>query len=476
MPHCKNTNLFSEIEVFFQNSDNSAIQAMLNALKAIKMTDIRLGLKTYHNATVSSFEKLQNLLFLPFLGCKDISHLPNSGMVWGSGYNMLYRMMRLDTIDWRDVQARFNKHLLKYLDSHTEKEEGGVVCLVADDTDIAKSGRKMEHIGKVFSHTEGRHILGFKGLVLGRNDGKTFIPLDFSLHVEKGKEGKQGLKAKELKARLSTSPDEGTPAYTRHQERINSKIDTLLEMVKRAHAKGHDFDYLLLDSWFVCDKVIKEVIGLGGGHHVLGMLKTNVNKFEVDGEKLTTGMMVSKFKKTRKKRCRKYHCEYIVVDTELNGTPVRLFLCRRTKQEGWKTLVTTNRSLIFTKAYEIYAMRWSIEVCYKECKQYLRLEGNQAQYFNSQIASVTVCLMQYALLSVVKRMTSYETLGGLFRNTAADTIEFTLYERILLVLTDILEEFTEYIGFPNKKLVQKFLSDKQILEKIKQSKHLKIGA
>ena len=84
--------------------------------------------------------------------------------------------------------------------------------------------------------------------------------------------------------------------------------------------------------------------------------------------------------------------------------------------------------------------------------------------------------MQYALLSVVKRMTSYETLGGLFRNTAADTIEFTLYERILLVLTDILEEFTEYIGFPNKKLVQKFLSDKQILEKIKQSKHLKIGA
>ena len=160
----------------------------------------------------------------------------------------------------------------------------------------------------------------------------------------------------------------------------------------------------------------------------------------------------------------------------MNGTPVRLFLCRRTKQDGWKALLTTNTTLSFIKAYEIYAMRWSIEICYKECKQYLRLEGNQAQYFNSQIASVTVCLMQYALLSVVKRMNCYETLGGLFRNTMADTVEFTLYERILLVLKDILEEYTEFIGFPNKKIVQKFLSDNQLLEKIKDSKHLKIRA
>jgi hypothetical protein len=85
-------------------------------------------------------------------------------------------------------------------------------------------------------------------------------------------------------------------------------------------------------------------------------------------------------------------------------------------------------------------MRWSVEVCFKECRQYLRLEGNHAQHFNSQIASV--CQMQYTLLNVVKRMTSYETLGGLFRDTKADVIEITLYERILLVLREILEEFT----------------------------------
>ena len=62
--------------------------------------------------------------------------------------------------------------------------------------------------------------------------------------------------------------------------------------------------------------MIKEVTALGEGHHVLGMLKTNLNKFEVEGEKTTTGMMVSKFRKTGIRCCRKYHCEYIVVNED----------------------------------------------------------------------------------------------------------------------------------------------------------------
>ena len=146
---------------------------------------------------------------------------------------------------------------------------------------------------------------------------------------------------------------------------------------------GVRFDHLLVGSWFMCSAVVKTARGLGS--HVLGMLKSNVNKFPVGDESLKTGQMVARYFKVCK-RCRKYRCEYIVVNTLLEGIPVRLFLCRRTKQDGWKTLLTSDTSLSFVKAHEIYAMRWPIEVCFKECKQYLRLEGNQAQYFNSQIA------------------------------------------------------------------------------------------
>lgn len=475
MSQCKNKNFLSEIETFFQKDSDNAILAIIRAIRAMKLTAKLPTLKTKHNASVKTTEKLLTLLLLPFFGCKDASHLRTSAAKdWFiAGYNMLYRLMRDSAIDWRKIVSVVSRRAGKYVDDNCERREGEVRCLVADDTDIAKSGKRIERIGKIYSHTQHRHILGFKGLLLGITDGVSFRPLDFSLHCEAGRNGGQGLTAKQRKSRKTTDPGEGTPAATRHGECLKSKMSKLLEMVRAAHKMGEAFDYLLIDSWFMCKEVIDTVTGLG--RNVVGMLKSNSNLFPVGGEKLKTGQMVSRYRKSSK-RCRKYHCHYVIVDTEMGGVPVRLFLCRRTKNDGWKVLLSTNTSLTFTKAYEIYAMRWSIEVCFKECKQYLNLEGCQAQYFNSQIAHVSICLMQYTLLSIVKRVSSYETLGGLFRNTNADTVEITLYERILLVFKDLLEEFADYIGFPNKEIVQKFLSDSEIIEKIRNSNCLKLCA
>ena len=74
----------------------------------------------------------------------------------------------------------------------------------------------------------------------------------------------------------------------------------------------------------------------------------------------------------------------------------------------------------------------------------------------------------------MKQGTSYVTLGDLFLDTNADVLEVTLYERILFVLKDLLEEFTKFIGFPNKELAQKFLSDKYLLVKIRNSNCLRL--
>lgn len=92
-------------------------------------------------------------------------------------------------MDWRRVLSHVSRRVESYIRSHCEDAGGGVRCLVADDTDIAKSGMRMEKIGRIYSHTQHRHILGFKWLLLGITGGKTFRPLDFSLHGEKGKSG-----------------------------------------------------------------------------------------------------------------------------------------------------------------------------------------------------------------------------------------------------------------------------------------------
>jgi len=52
-------------------------------------------------------------------------------------------------------------------------------------------------------------------------------------------------------------------------------------------------------------------------------------------------------------------------------------------------------------------------------------------------------MLQYNILSVVKRFDGYESLGALFRQTNAETLELTVKERILLIIKEILTEFSE---------------------------------
>ncbi|UKI17929.1 MAG: transposase [Bacteroidales bacterium] len=50
------------------------------------------------------------------------------------------------------------------------------------------------------------------------------------------------------------------------------------------------------------------------------------------------------------------------------------------------------------EAYRIYSMRWAIEVCFSEMKGLLRLGKCQCRNFSSQIASISLTLMQYNIL------------------------------------------------------------------------------
>ena len=60
--------------------------------------------------------------------------------------------------------------------------------MIADDTDIPKTGRKGEMLGRVYSHVAGRgSILGHKGLFLCRTDGRTQMLVDFTLQGEEGR-------------------------------------------------------------------------------------------------------------------------------------------------------------------------------------------------------------------------------------------------------------------------------------------------
>ena len=102
----------------------------------------------------------------------------------------------------------------------------------------------------------------------------------------------------------------------------------------------------------------------------------------------------------------------------------------------------------FVKVIEVYSIRWTIEVFFKEAKQLFGLGKCQSTNFDVQIAQITITMIQYLLTSIRYRMEAYETIGGLFVDLKQDYIENKLNIRILAIVALIitfLENITDSI-------------------------------
>jgi hypothetical protein len=142
----------------------------------------------------------------------------------------------------------------------------------------------------------------------------------------------------------------------------------------------------------------------------------------------------------------------------------KIFITKRGVNGAWHTILSTDTSLTFTKAMDVYNTRWTIEVFFKEVKQLLGLGKCQSINFDVQVAQTTITMIQYLMLSLKHRMKAYETIGGMFKNVKQDFIEHKLNERILAVITEILnvlELFIVNIDF--NEVIEKLMVNSEIL-------------
>lgn len=174
-----------------------------------------------------------------------------------TGKNCYYRLFERQSMDWRrllmTMAVRFYTILCK--ENIAEAEEPK--CLIIDDTTLEKTGIYMEGISRVFDHVKGRCVLGYKLLLCAYCDGKSTLPVDFTIHSEKGRDKKYGLTAKQRKARFQKDRQSDSFAATRFSELEDDKISMSIEMVKRATKLGLQAEYVLCDSWFTCEKLLR---------------------------------------------------------------------------------------------------------------------------------------------------------------------------------------------------------------------------
>lgn len=392
------------------------------------------------------------------------------------GKDVFYRLLNDSFISWRSISYKLSMQMISKV--HKNSDENSVTrtrCLIIDDTDLPKTGKKIELIGKIFSHVTQQSILGIKGLFMGYHDGKSFFALDFSLHGEKGKNDKKpfGMSKKQIKARYSKKRDKNSEGFMREKEYFTTKIQSMICMIKSAIDNGLRFDYLLVDSWFTCFELVNFIVKRKIGCHLLGMAKMGKTRYFYNGKSLTAKEIIDLLRRTKKlKRSKLLGCYYSEVAVDFQGVPVKLLFSKTTRKGNWNLLLSTDLNLNFEQAYKIYSTRWTIEVFFKESKQYLGLGKCESQDFDAQIARTTITMIQYNLLSLTKRFADYESLGDLFRNTKAETIQLTVAEHIWQLIIDILLSLSELFDIDVEILMDKLMSDNEKLTKLSNYKTL----
>ena len=354
------------------------------------------------------------------------------------GKNCFYRLLARPEMDWRILLLSMARRFQNIVRKEKAEETDAPKCYIIDDTTVSKTGLHFEGLSRVFDHVLGKCVLGYKLLILAFFDGRSTYTVDMSIHRESGKKGDYSLSKKERSMQFHKERIEGNPDYERFKELDTKKSDNVVRMIERAYKGGLRAAYALMDTWFVKAPLVCAVRKIGGGAvHVVGRLAMGKDRYAVGSRRYNVHELIALHGREAVV-CRKYKCMYFEQRVMMGDTCVKIFFIRVGRNKNWDAIVTTDTHMKFMEAFEIYQIRWNIEVLIKECRQYLGLGSYQGTDFDEQIADCTLCLMTHMILTLGQRFNEYEALGELFRATRREMFELTQWRRTLEIIKNLL--------------------------------------
>lgn len=312
--------------------------------------------------------------------------------------SVLYDFLGREDVNWRGVSSALAWRVQQANDLGPRSQRAFVV----DDTSQARAGRKVEGTSCYFDHTEGRHRKGHQVLQLGLAAEKGFLPVEAQLVTgQKGAIDKP--KDKPFRDQRSAA------ARDMRRAREQSKHQKFREMLQRALRAGFRACYLLADAWFGC----KENIACCLEHELVGIfqMKRGLLAYQYRGRTYTAHQLYARVKRRMRplNRRARFKTASLVVSLNLATEPgqpprwveVRLVFSapvRTRSADTWVVFLCTDVTLSEAKILQVYALRWSIEVYFKEIKQHLGFLKEQSGRYQVAYASVHLAAMRYLLL------------------------------------------------------------------------------
>ena len=308
---------------------------------------------------------------------------------------------------------------------------------VIDDSPIPKRGRNLENVSFIYDHSVGKTFLGYCIVTLGLFTGENFYPLDFAYRFGK--------------KRHPNSPEEkiGDPrsisGLMSHEAKYHGKVELALQMIQRAFDRGIRAGYVLFDSWYAWPSLINAIRQINESLHVICRLKNSKVLYKYKGKKYRLSELYQKVKGSIKKDSRTgIYLKRVTVTFSDSIEPLVIVFAKgyqepdedeakgkkKNKEPKWVAFLSTDTRLHASTIIKNYTKRWTIEVCFKECKQLLGLGKDQSNDFNAQVFSITVSFLRYNLLNFINEKENCNTMGDLFKSLVDESATITYARRL----------------------------------------------
>lgn len=239
--------------------------------------------------------------------------------------------------------------------------------------------------------------------------------------------------------------------------------EVMLRLLQEAKEAAIPARHVLFDTWFCSPSSLLSIHALG--YEVVAMAK-KTEKIHYLHEGVMQDVKAI-YKEHRKQRGRSKYLLSVeaVVCKGDESLPVRLvFVRNRNNRKDWLVLVTTDLSLTEEKVIRIYGKRWGIEVFFKICKSYLRLEKDcRALSYDAMTAHVSVVLARYMFLAVEQRESKDgRSIGELFYLSVDELPDVCIAQALRLLVSLFakrLQEHPMYDEAEIQELLELFLSE-----------------
>lgn len=342
-----------------------------------------------------------------------------------------YRFLNNETFNWRKLVYLVALKVIATNDDVPLCEK----TLIADDSICPKTGKEIELVSYHFDHKVNRSILGNQYLQLGFHNGLNFFPLDGAFHTSSHR---PNIRMRDI--------DKRTNGWKRRKEALSKKTDVLVQMIGNAWKSGIDASFVLFDSWFSHDDIIRRIVDIGYG--VICRLKRGRVKYGYQGKDYTLKQLWQQFAKKNTVWIKDRTIKGVCVDVTMKKTgQVRvLFVSDGRKQ--WQALLCTDTALEPSQIVEYYARRWSIEVYFRDAKQMLYMGKEQSNTFDALVACQSLVMVRYLILVYIQIKRRLNTaVGPLFRQISDDQSIWMFSRTIWTHVKELIAKSSDILSY-----------------------------